>query len=1255
MNEDNTDDTEYVDLTIDDQSADDGAVTADGKEDVFEHDGHLDGEDELDLASNVDGDEDVDIADVDVAARALPGIEEQRSIIKQLQDENREAYVEGCPVNVLPLAWLDTFISGDVGDEALGPINTRGIRSDSGVFCDTSHYPLAHVLPQVFDQLVSWYGLAAGCQPITTYMIDNNGQLEPEYCRPIFQLHHLVLNAPQYTSYAQVPTLTVSQFNTCQELIQMCIHVLDGRENLSHSPDFHDFKFRVWVVEDPNIHSLNYQLTPATFLSLSTKVLITGKFFQALIKDTGLRVGHLVIEQKQSIAMGKSKQLKCWPANYMVHFPPTPSNGCVGLQNLGNTCYMNSALQCLVHIPELTQYFLFNSYCNEINENNPLGMDGRVARAFGDLIHHLFDKKPSHSSFYTPRDFKQVIGHYNSMFSGYHQQDSQEFLAFLLDGLHEDLNRIIKKPITENVELDENDAANIEKVKELAVTSWHNHKLRNDSVIIDLFVGLYKSTLECPSCGKISITFDPFNDLTLPLPVDNFWSGSIDLFLEDGNLKSFQLELPKTATYQTLKSYVASKLQLKSEHLFTAEIWNHQFYRNLEDSESRSGYLPISDLITSGDKMIMYEVKHKEGDLIVPVLNTVKPPTNSPDAFGVPFFISLDEKERRSFGAIRKKIEHRYEQLSTFKYFSTVRGNQDDKLFNKADFPLIKSDEDVSDDSESIVSMANPEISGDYAFTIKIFDSSKEIKSRRRNMGHYRPSPVASCNEKVWTPSTNNNFTNLPDLLDLLPEQKKVYYTYARKLDIDTTTGSEESNDVDVMDASETLDQSKLPGDLNIESVIGTNDGGVNTPLTDSSLDINIEPLTVDIPETSENTHGKVVGTTVTVTDLVSPKQALICEWDPDNFDAFFSGLDDEGEGGKETWTTPEVLVNEEVVESQRQREEQKNKKLTLDQCLKLFSKPEVLGEHDLWYCSRCKEHRQATKQIQIWSTPDILTIHLKRFENQRSFSDKIDAVVDFPIDGLDMSQYLACPVENQAGMIYDLFAVDNHYGGIGGGHYTSYVKNFVDNKWYYYDDSHVRVSSPDNAISGAAYLLFYRKRSSGFLGGERLSAMLEKSRDQYEDNEKLKLSELEKVFNQTEEDDDDNDDDEEDEDDEEEERKSERSAGSVNDSADCKANLSSSSESFETANGTTLKIQTDAVGGDDSSDNVSSIPVGTDDEEDLSNYRRKQRLLSRGIKFPLVDTDSPAVGSPTSNVSDDDSSTYSSHVTVPSTIRHPL
>ncbi|KAK6060635.1 ubiquitinyl hydrolase 1 [Cooperia oncophora] len=171
---------------------------------------------------------------------------------------------------------------------------------------------------------------------------------------------------------------------------------------------------------------------------------------------------------------------------------------------------MASALQCLSNVPELTGYFLSNRYVADINERNPLGTRGELARAYGDLLHNMWSGE---NCSIVPRKVKMTIGQFAPRFSGYAQQDSQELLAYVLDGLHEDLNRIKVKPYVPDDET-------LERLEEheQAEKSWQAYKARNDSIIVDLVHGQLKSTLVCPVCAKVSIKFDPFCFLSVPLP-----------------------------------------------------------------------------------------------------------------------------------------------------------------------------------------------------------------------------------------------------------------------------------------------------------------------------------------------------------------------------------------------------------------------------------------------------------------------------------------------------------------------------------------------------------------------------------------------------------------------------------------------------------------------------------------------------------------------------------------------------------------
>ena len=97
------------------------------------------------------------------------------------------------------------------------------------------------------------------------------------------------------------------------------------------------------------------------------------------------------------------------------------------------------------------------------------------------------------------------------MFSGYNQHDSGELVTYLLDGLHEDLNKIKKKPYVETKDYD----GRADEI--IAKEQWEQFLMRNKSKIIETMYGQYRSVLDCPNCNYRSIQFDPFLMCSLPI------------------------------------------------------------------------------------------------------------------------------------------------------------------------------------------------------------------------------------------------------------------------------------------------------------------------------------------------------------------------------------------------------------------------------------------------------------------------------------------------------------------------------------------------------------------------------------------------------------------------------------------------------------------------------------------------------------------------------------------------------------------
>ncbi|NXG42828.1 UBP2 hydrolase, partial [Psilopogon haemacephalus] len=194
---------------------------------------------------------------------------------------------------------------------------------------------------------------------------------------------------------------------------------------------------------------------------------------------------------------------------------PTSSKavqGLTGLRNLGNTCFMNSILQCLSNTKELRDYCLQNQYLRDLNNNSR--MRTALISEFAKLIQLLWTSSPNDSV--SPSEFKTQIQRYAPRFVGYNQQDAQEFLRFLLDGLHSEVNRVLVRPRASTDTLDH--LPDDEKSRQM----WRRYQEREDSRISDLFVGQLKSSLTCSECGYCSTAFDPFWDLSLPIPKKSY-------------------------------------------------------------------------------------------------------------------------------------------------------------------------------------------------------------------------------------------------------------------------------------------------------------------------------------------------------------------------------------------------------------------------------------------------------------------------------------------------------------------------------------------------------------------------------------------------------------------------------------------------------------------------------------------------------------------------------------------------------------
>uniref|UniRef100_A0A8C3N501 ubiquitinyl hydrolase 1 n=1 Tax=Geospiza parvula TaxID=87175 RepID=A0A8C3N501_GEOPR len=212
----------------------------------------------------------------------------------------------------------------------------------------------------------------------------------------------------------------------------------------------------------------------------------------------------------------------------------------------------------------------------------------------------------------------------------------------------------------------------------------------------------------------------------------------------------------------------------------------------------------------------------------------------------------------------------------------------------------------------------------------------------------------------------------------------------------------------------------------------------------------------------------------------------LVVEWDKETKDYLFVN------------TEEEYIPDSESVRQQRELHHQPQI-CTLSQCFQLYTKEEQLAPDDAWRCPHCKQLQQGSITLSLWTLPDVLIIHLKRFRQEGDRRMKLQNMVKFPLSGLDMTPHVVkrsqsswslpshwSPWRKPYGLgrdpedyIYDLYAVCNHHGTMQGGHYTAYCKNSVDGQWYCFDDSEVQQLSESEVCKQTAYILFYQRRTA--------------------------------------------------------------------------------------------------------------------------------------------------------------------------------
>ena len=192
----------------------------------------------------------------------------------------------------------------------------------------------------------------------------------------------------------------------------------------------------------------------------------------------------------------------------------------IGLNNIGATCYMNATLQCLSNTKKLTEFFM-NSFEKYYEKND----DKKITIEYYKLLKHLWDVKNKNNTPYSPDEFKEVISNENPLFEGIQANDSKDLINFLLEKMHEELNKAPKNNIYDNNNnVMKNPNIQMDKSKILQIF-LENFKNNYQSIISDIFYGTSETNYLCKSCGTVKYNYEIFFFLEFPLEQVNIYFG----------------------------------------------------------------------------------------------------------------------------------------------------------------------------------------------------------------------------------------------------------------------------------------------------------------------------------------------------------------------------------------------------------------------------------------------------------------------------------------------------------------------------------------------------------------------------------------------------------------------------------------------------------------------------------------------------------------------------------------------------------